>query len=375
MTRLLSPIVIVIVIVANLGLDPVSVHVTAFIPVQNTDAQVQTAFKRFPHRVQEPKTTELLVVVNKSTGTGSANDSSDDNDGPSQDRRSFLVSGATATALTAFLTACNLPSLLLIDRQENDLHVPVTVATTTEPTWTGGTSLSLMSLEDAYQFTVNHPNDNDIFPFAQWPDPILRRPASTISPMDTTTSTTTSSKLQAIANRLQQTADQKGAVGLAAQQCGIDVSLVYLNTSNNNHQNQRQKRDNKSNNQHGFFLLNPRIVYRSPETQMRVWTEECLVLPPSFRATVLRDAIITIEYESIFNTVDDGDNDPTTRTQQITLDGELARAAQHEMQHDEGILILDHVEMQQLPEYMRDVERTGHELRMERAFSRHVITS
>ena len=38
--------------------------------------------------------------------------------------------------------------------------------------------------------------------------------------------------------------------------------------------------------------MNPRIINGSPESEMLVWTEECLVLPPEFRATLLRDAEI-----------------------------------------------------------------------------------
>jgi peptide deformylase len=218
-----------------------------------------------------------------------------------------------------------------------------------------GTTLPLLSLDDAYQLTQEAPND--IFPFAQWPDPILRRPAARLSLPAPGLEADFVAKIQSIARTLQRTAHQKGAVGLAAQQCGIDVSLVYLQT------HKPLARDE------GLFLLNPRIVRRSPERDMLVWTEECLVLPPSFRITLLRDAAVTVEYEAIFPTQS---GIAILSTQQVALSGELARAVQHEMQHDRGVLIVDHLELEELPEYMQGIEAEGHRNRMVAAFDRSV---
>lgn len=219
------------------------------------------------------------------------------------------------------------------------------------------TSLPLLSLEDAYALTTRAPQD--IFPFAHWPDPILRRPASVLPMPLPDREADFLVKIRAVARTLQRTAHQKGAVGLAAQQCGIDVSLVYLQQTNK----QRLQVE-------GIFLLNPRIVQRSSELDMLVWTEECLVLPPSFRATLLRDAEVTVEYETIFP-----GKIPALSTQQVALKGELARAVQHEMQHDQGILIVDHLELEALPSYMQDVEAEGHGDRMAQAFDRSVSVS
>jgi peptide deformylase len=56
---------------------------------------------------------------------------------------------------------------------------------------------------------------------------------------------------------------------------------------------------------------------------LRVWQEHCLVLPPTFTATVLRDAWIVVEYQDLQG------NLHSTR-----LPGESARVAQHELDHD-----------------------------------------
>ena len=134
----------------------------------------------------------------------------------------------------------------------------------------------------------------------------------------------------------------------------------------------------KHDNNHGLFLVNPRIIHRSLESEMLVWTEECLVLPPEFKATLLRDAEVTIEYE----TLTDDDPDTCGKTRQLTLTGELARCAQHEMDHDKGILIVDHVDLEELlsinsQTFMADVENSDglHTNRMQRAFARDIYDS
>lgn len=92
---------------------------------------------------------------------------------------------------------------------------------------------------------------------------------------------------------------------------------------------------------------------------MNVWREECLVLPPDFTATVLRDSTIGVEYETL-----------SGKTKLITLRGELSRAFQHEFDHDRGILLLDHISLDEMDSRMRNIETKGHDERTILAFSR-----
>ena len=95
---------------------------------------------------------------------------------------------------------------------------------------------------------------------------------------------------------------------------------------------------------------------------MRVWNEFCLVLPPTFRATVLRDAWVDVQYRDLGGLL-----------HQTRLYEEEARAVQHEMDHDRGILILDHVGLDEMEnDVMRSLEAEGHEQRMIKAYSRAV---
>lgn len=117
----------------------------------------------------------------------------------------------------------------------------------------------------------------------------------------------------------------------------------------------------KNHDNSGYFLINPRVVYRSKEEDMKVWTEECLVLPPTFRATLLRDAIVTVEYQSF-----DG------QYHQVTLEKELSRAFQHEMDHNRGVLIVDHVGLDEMDPFMRKIETSDHAKKMEIAYDRFI---
>ncbi|KAL7488600.1 LOW QUALITY PROTEIN: hypothetical protein ACHAW6_014260 [Cyclotella cf. meneghiniana] len=265
------------------------------------------------------------------------------------------------------------------------------------PNWKG-TSLDVMSLEDAAHRISKQSNPHPTLPMGRWPDPALRKSAASV-PSTTFQRSTQLQQLQSVAIALKNTARSEGAVGLAAQQCGVDASLIFIDgvkekrrlgnifgVNDDKHPGndvlgdrgkvrstiaQDGQRDS------GIFLVNPRIVQRSSEPDMMVWTEECLVLPPEFRATLLRDARVTIEYESLgIDTEDCG------HTRQITLSGEFARCAQHEMDHDRGVLIVDHVGLSELLSvgddmFMANIENSDglHESRMQRAYARDISES
>ncbi|GAX24965.1 hypothetical protein FisN_2Lh241 [Fistulifera solaris] len=256
-------------------------------------------------------------------------------------RRAFLT-----TTLSVPLQSILSPSLSVLLAPEVDNPLESTPLNNNSPvlvdsdsSWIG-TNLPRISLTHASTSTTM-----TVWPMGRWPDPVLRQPAEPVS-----SEFFGSTELQNACWLLQNTARHYHAVGLAAQQCGVNARIVYL--------------------ERPFFrsltMVNPHIVQRSPETKMRVWTEHCLVLPPTFAATVLRDAWITVEYQ-----------EASTGTWKIvTLRGEWARAAQHELDHDRGILVTDHVELSELEnDLMRSIETAGHAGRMELAYSRAVEKS
>ena len=106
-------------------------------------------------------------------------------------------------------------------------------------------------------------------------------------------------------------------IGLAAVQIGILKSLIVIDIS---------KDDKKKN---PLFLINPEITFRSNKTS--TYEEGCLSLPGHF-AEVERPA------ECHLNFVD-----YNGKKKDLKADGLLATCIQHEVDHLNGILFIDHI--------------------------------
>jgi peptide deformylase len=215
-----------------------------------------------------------------------------------------------------------------------------------------GTSLPLLDLATAVEIAtplttpLTTPNDRKPkyrWAMGRWPDPILRRSAESVD-----LSLLGTDMLQQACDILRNTAIAEGAVGLAAQQCGVNARIVYVEVPSYGSNSY-------------IIMINPKIQDRSPETKMLAWRESCLVLPSTFQATILRDAWVDVAYFDW----------KSKRLNVVRLHGQLARAVQHEMDHDRGILITDHVSLDELEnDLMRAIERPAHERRMMIAYSR-----
>ena len=256
--------------------------------------------------------------------------------------------------------------------------------------WTGS-ALKVRSIREAAAAAVSPDGAIVPFSFGRWPDPALRRPARPVP-----RNLFGGRELRAVAEALKATARSEGAVGLAAQQCGVDARLLWIDTvaaaradegtigrASQTRTGTRKRAFGKGTatatatapavsegkeGDRGIYLVNPRIVARSSELDMRAWTEFCLVLPPTFQATVLRDAGITVEFETLRG-----------ESKRVEMGGELSRCVQHEMDHDRGILITDHVGLSDLEGgpsgTMAELESYGHEERRVIAYGRDITES
>ncbi len=106
-------------------------------------------------------------------------------------------------------------------------------------------------------------------------------------------------------------------VGLAAIQVGEPLRVIVIDVSDDD-----EKQD-------PLYLVNPEILSASEE--MRVYEEGCLSLPEQF-AEVERPARVHVRYL---------DYDGAER--ELHAEGLLATCIQHEMDHLEGILFVDHL--------------------------------
>lgn len=111
---------------------------------------------------------------------------------------------------------------------------------------------------------------------------------------------------------------EKG-IGLAAVQVGVHKRIVVIDT-------EWRDEDGTPGTQHVF--INPEIVQNSPET--RVYKEGCLSLPEQF-ADVTRPSAVRIRYTNLEG-----------QQQEVDFDGLLATCIQHEIDHLNGIIFVDH---------------------------------
>lgn len=106
-------------------------------------------------------------------------------------------------------------------------------------------------------------------------------------------------------------------IGLAAPQVGVSKRIVVIDLAND-----KQARA-------PLRLVNPQITWRSEEKAML--EEGCLSLPDQF-AEVLRPTAVRVAYTDEHGT-----------EQKIEGAGMLGRCLQHEIDHLDGILFVDHI--------------------------------
>lgn len=134
-------------------------------------------------------------------------------------------------------------------------------------------------------------------------DPVLRRKAKEISKM--------TKRLRQLARDMLDTMYQAKGVGLAAPQIGVSERLVVIDVGDG-----------------PLILVNPKVVFKADEDRD---VEGCLSIPGRSEY-ITRAARVKV-------TALNPDGKP------VVIDGEglLARALQHEIDHLDGILFIDHL--------------------------------
>ncbi len=139
-------------------------------------------------------------------------------------------------------------------------------------------------------------------------DPILRKVCKPVEDFD---------NLPTLLDDMFDTMYEENGIGLAANQVGVDMNLFIIDISDI---------EDEGDNIHIF--INGEIL----ESRGESWFEEGCLSIPDVRLDVKRPEFITFKYQ---------DENRTEHTQEI--DGLLARAIQHEMDHLNGIFIVDRV--------------------------------
>lgn len=148
-----------------------------------------------------------------------------------------------------------------------------------------------------------------IKPLIILPDPLLRQVSTSIEHVD--------AELQKLTDDMLETMYEAPGIGLAAIQVGVPRRLLVIDVSKEGEDKQP------------LVFINPEIIKSSDERS--VYEEGCLSIP-DYYAEVERPAMVTVK--SI---------DRDGKEQLTGADGLLATCLQHEIDHLNGVLFIDHI--------------------------------
>lgn len=146
----------------------------------------------------------------------------------------------------------------------------------------------------------------------EYPEPVLRQKCEKVSKVD--------DELRRFLDDMLETMYVDKGCGLAAPQVGCTKRIIVVDPNPS---------DEDLSARQPMHLINPEIIWRSDETVF--FNEGCLSLPEQ-RAEVERFAKVRVHY-----------TDYNGHEQEILADDLLAIILQHEIDHLDGILYIDHL--------------------------------
>ena len=162
-----------------------------------------------------------------------------------------------------------------------------------------------------------------------FPDPVLKQKALSVDEFD--------EKLSELAENMLKTMYEERGIGLAAVQVAVLKQLVVVDLKSGEEDTSlREPR----------VFVNPRILDRSGET---IYEEGCLSVT-EFRAEVKRFESIKLEHQDL-------QGNPQT----LEADGLLSICIQHELDHLQGILFIDHLPLLKQKMVKKRLAKLAHE--------------
>jgi len=148
-------------------------------------------------------------------------------------------------------------------------------------------------------------------PIRTVPDPILRQRAKRIKKID--------KSVHKLISDMRDTLEAANGVGLAAPQVGVSLRLIVISIPVEDQENEE------------YCLINPEVVRRTGE---RVVREGCLSIP-EYVGEIKRSEHVRVK-----------GIDASGKEQRLRAEGLLAQALEHEIDHLNGVLYVDHLESQ-----------------------------
>ncbi len=158
-----------------------------------------------------------------------------------------------------------------------------------------------------YIATMTKPDET--LPILITPHPALRTKTRPVGPADADT-------VRTLVPRMFATMYEAPGIGLAAPQVGVNLRLAVVDLAADEVRNP-------------LVLINPAIVGVSDEMVTR--EEGCLSVPGQY-ADVTRPALVKVRYHDLEGV-----------QREIEADGLLATCLQHEIDHLDGVLFVDHL--------------------------------
>ena len=141
------------------------------------------------------------------------------------------------------------------------------------------------------------------------PDPLLRKVSEPVASVNT--------EVKNLMDDMLETMYAAPGIGLAAVQVGVLKRIIVIDLSKDG-----QKKD-------PLFIVNPQITFKSDE--LISYEEGCLSIPNQF-AEVKRPSSCKVNFL-----------DYNGKKKEINADGLLATCIQHEVDHLNGVLFIDHL--------------------------------
>ena len=148
-----------------------------------------------------------------------------------------------------------------------------------------------------------------LLPILTAPDPRLKVKAREVVAVD--------DEIRRLMDDMYETMHAAPGIGLAAPQVGVLKRVIVVDVSKDGEERRP------------YRMANPEILWQSEE--LATYNEGCLSLPEHY-ADVARPAEVRVRY------IDENNN-----RQELHATGLLATCVQHEIDHLEGVLFVDHI--------------------------------
>ena len=155
-----------------------------------------------------------------------------------------------------------------------------------------------------------------ILPIVKIPDPVLKTVADPVKQVD--------DEIRKLMDDMLETMYDAPGIGLAAPQIGVLKRVIVMDCAK-----REATEDEPEVPPNPIFIANPEIVWASEETSE--YEEGCLSIPEYFE-NVTRPAEVKVRYL-----------DRDGESQELDCSGILATCMQHEIDHLNGVLFIDHI--------------------------------